>query len=303
MNLPLLNNIRLGRTKVGNLYVKHHTLEDEARLQLLTESFLALAKKRKVKTESEALASADKDGTWKVSDEAALKEAVMYCGRLQESYDKVIGPQKKYLEEDLLKQVEKVISMRQKRFVALGSTAEQVSSRMAQERFIVSLFYKDSDMSIRAVLPEEIEYISDTELEFYLEEYSKYRKESEDSAIKKLACSSYCQNLYFISGGPSNFFGKTVLELTVQQQNLLMNLENYKNIIQNLVGKVSPENLADHEFLDKWGASSEKGREHIENSNKPGANSNNTGYDSIRRAAQTESKGVEQHVQTMKSVL
>lgn len=302
MDLKLLNNLKLGRTPVDKVWVKHHTLEDETRLISLTEFFLNLSKKRKVKTEAEAAEAAAKAGTWTPQDERTLSDTITYLNGMQESYAKVIESQKKYLKEELDKTEERIRNLKVKKISAIGLTAEQVANKMANERFILSLFYKDEDLNLRCFSDDDIEYLEEEELIKYYNLFGEFKKLTEDKAIKKLAASAYAQNLYFISGKGSAFFNKGVLDLTVLQQHFLMYLQSYKHIISNLVGKVSSENLNDYEFLEKWSSAGEKAREQIENKSSQRQAGGPT-FDSIRRAANKDTNTLTDHVNNIKAVL
>lgn len=299
MNLILLNDISVGYSKVGDLYVKHHNLRDEARLHSMSESFLALAVKRKVKTEAECLKDAAKAGTWTQEDERKLKDTIMFRDRLSVNYHTAIEAQKKYLKEDLDKNTAKVLELENKKFNAIGRTAEQVSQHMANERFILSLFYRDEKLSSREVPDSEIEYLENSDIEKYLTLFMSFRDHTKDSNMKSLAASSYAQNLFYIAGSSTGLFGSTIVDSTVMQQHFLMYLKSYNNIISQVAGKVTPEQLSDFEFLDKWATASEKAREQLEKKNVGGGPT----YESIRKAASKDTKGIEDHVRNMKSVL
>lgn len=298
MNLILLNDIKVGHSKVGQIYVKHHDLQDEARLSNMVEFFLALTKKRKVPTEAERLEATGKDGTWTREDEKALNDTILMRNRVKLNYDSSMDAMKKYLKDDLEKFTARAEVLDKKRADAIGRTAESVSQRMANERFVASLLFKNAALTERFVSDEEIEYLEEGELNQIYHDFITYRDRTQDNSVRALAASSYCQNLFYIAGSCSELFGKSALDLTVLQQHLLMYIKSYGNIVSQIAGKVSGADLTNHEFLDRWSASSEKAREQMEGKKTGGPT-----YESIRKAAERKTSTLEEQAASMKSVL
>jgi hypothetical protein len=264
MNLGLLNEVRLGRTKSSKGWIRHPTITDESFLQELDEKFLKLAVKRKIPLEREALAAANKAGTWTDANQRDLDSSEAYLARLQESYEKIIEAQKKSILEALNEASIKVRNLRDKKDKAIGKTAEDRASKLSIERYILSLFYRDEKLLIRSWDDEGAEMLEQSAVDAAFKEFMLYRAKIGDDNLRELACSTFCQNLYAVSGNGFYFYGRSIVDLTCLQQRFLLLMENYKNIISNISGKVSSKTLSDWRELDKWAASSENGREQLE---------------------------------------
>lgn len=294
MNLLLLNDIRLGRTRVDSgFWIKHPSIDEECHLEELTAKFLVLATKRKIPREKDAIALAEQRGEWTSVEERDLESSEAYLSRLKESYEKVMSEQKKYLQEDLDTYGLKIYNLSNKKKKAIGKTAEAWASKLAYERYILNLFYKDSHLKEPVWNSEDIEFVEDEVLEDVYFDFSSYRAKTEEDKLKDLACTGFCQNLYSVAGGATNFLGKKLLDMTCLQQNFCFFLENYKNIRSGITGKVPQSVLSDWRELDKWAYSSERGREEMEkNWSGPKGNSK-INFENIKKASMSQNKEAE----------
>jgi hypothetical protein len=302
--ISLLNEIKLGKSKFCDSLIKHPTLSDEAFLENLYEKFFELSKKRKVKTEKEALEFAKKAGSWNESLESEIVKLNSFCSRLQETLDKTafIGSQKEALEKDIVKNKEKIRALESRRFSAIGKTAESWANKMSSERYIFSLFFKDQNLAEQKWSDSEVEYIEEGGVSAAFSNFISFREAFSDENLKTLAVSPFCQNLYECCDDAFSFYGKSILDLTQYQQKLFLYLKNYNNIIGMLSGKVSQDKLSDWRELEKWAKSSEKAREQIEGSwskNK----SSDLSRDAIRAAAKKDNSTRLKNATNMKELL
>jgi hypothetical protein len=304
MKISLLNDIRKGKSKIGDFWIKHPNLSDEALLEDLYEKFFELSKSRKVKTEKEALEAAKKVGSWNEYLESEIARLHSFSSRLQETLDKTafIKGQKESLEKDIEKNRIKIRELEAKKFAAIGKTAESWANKMSSERYIFSLFFKDSDLKERRWPESEIEYLEDSEVSLAFNEFISFRERFSEESLKSLAVSPFCQNLYECADSAFTFYGKSSLELTQYQQKLFLYLKNYNNIIGCLSGKVSNEKLTDWVELEKWAKSSEKAREQIENSWSKNKDSG-LSHEAIKNAAKRDNSTRLKNANNMKNLL
>ena len=297
MNLVLLNEIKLGYSKSSSFFIKHPGIADEAYSEELNTKYLELAIRRKIPRESEAIILAQKAKTWTVENERTLQSSSAYLIRLQESYDKIIESQKKYLEEDLIEISIKVRDLKFKKSLALGKTAEIWADKMSNERYILSLFYKDSNLNQRAFSEEDIEHLEQKDVDNCFTMFYDYRSRFIEPELKSLACSGFCQNLFSVAGNCFLLFVKNALDLTCFQQRFIMMLENYKNIISGVIGKISDDKLSNWEELDKWAKSDAQGREEMENSwGNHGQSNDKISFANIQKASMVKGEGSEMKV-------
>lgn len=300
MNLQLLSELKQGATKINDFWVKHPTIEDEAQLEVFNLKFLALAQKRKIPLEAESIINANKNGLWTESNERDLNSSLAYLSRLRKSYDKIIEPLKKDLEADLNSIYLKVINLKERKAAAIGKTAEDWASKISNERYVLGLFFKDKDFTERAWEEEDAEFLESDDINSIFKDFNNYRDKVNDDPLKSLACSHFCQNLYCISGNSFSFFGKSIINMTCLQQRFCLFMENYKNIISSISGKVPDNIICDWKELDKWSKSSESGREDLEKDwsgfNKGGAKIN---YENIKKASLVEGDGKTKAIQDL----
>lgn len=284
MKLRTLNELNKGFTEIRRgVWIKHPSIFEDCYLEELTEKFSKLAIKRGLPTEAQSIENAKKSGEWSEQDQKDYDSLSSYLVRLQENYDKVLETQKPYLVEDIELNKKKVAGLAARRAKAVGKTAESFANKMAGERYIMSLFYSSPDESKRIWTDEDIEFAEESEVDQAFTDFHQFRDRFSEEEIKTLACSNYCQNLYMMAKG--DLFGKGVLVMTNLQQRFSLYLENYKNIIRSITGKVQDSILEDWKELDKWAKSSEKAREELEKKWGGFQTSNKFNYENIRKAA------------------
>lgn len=290
MELSILNQLKDGKSQSFEYWIKHPDLEDEARLEFLNGKYLSLAVKRKIPLEKEAISLANKLGSWTETNQRDYDSSRAYHSRIKENYEKVIEAHKKHYKEDLDSIALKIQGLEQKKRVAIGKTAEEWATKMSTERYIFSLFYKDKNLTSRAWDDEESEMLEQKEVDRIFVSFFEYRNKFRDDKLKEMACSGFCQNLYCVAGNPLLLFGRSMLELTCAQQRFIILLENYKNIISNISGKIPDSTLTDWQQLDKWAKSTERGRDELEKkwSTGPGASDNKINFENIRKASMVE---------------
>lgn len=288
-----MNQIRKGRTKIDNLWIKHADLDDEGRREELYSFFFDLAKKRKVKTEDEAIKIAQKNKKWTNEDEVELKKTQSYLIALRQNEERqVIKEQKKYLEEQIERTFKKLNELSTNRISALGKTAEMWADRMSAERYVLSMVFKDENFKQRRWEEIDIEYVEEDEINYAYSIFIEVQNQFAENKIKDLAITGICQNLFNCAdGGVLNFFGLNVLNLTLLQQRLFSTIKNYSNIISSLGEKAVPSIQSDWEKLEAWAKANEKGREQIERSWNVG--DKKITMDAIRKSAATEGSDID----------
>jgi hypothetical protein len=294
MDLLVFNDIKNGSSKSGDFWIKHALLSDEVRFEELNLKYLNYAVKKKALLEVDAISLANKNKTWTEADQNDLNSNISFVKRLQENYEKIIEAQKKYIYDDLVKEIAKVEQLKARRAHAIGKTAEEWAKKISTERYILSLFFKDQLLTVRAWDDNEIEFLDQETVDGCFLDFFDYRKRVNDESLKELACSCFCQNLYGVAGNPFLFFGKSVADLTSNQQRFLLLMEYYKNIITNISGKVPSHVYSDWKELDKWAASGEKSREELENKwTKFNGQGDKINFENIKKASMAQGEGKE----------
>ncbi len=300
LDLNLLSELKRGRSKVSDFWIKHPTIEDEAELEFLNSKYLSLAQKRKIPLEKDCVIRAKKDGSWTDSDQNNLDSNVAYLVRLRESYEKIIDSLKKDLLSELTAINTKVGLLKHRRSNAIGKTAEDWAAKISNEKYILNLFYKDKDLKEKAWTEEESDFLEIEEVGLIFGYFLSYREKFCDDSLKSLACNEFSQNLYYISGSCFSFFGKPIIEMTCLQQRFCLFLENYKNIISNINGKVPQSVISDWKELEKWSRSSEVGKEELEkNWSGFGQSASKINYENIKKASLVEGEGKTKAIQDL----
>jgi len=290
--LSKLNQIQKGKSPVRAYWIRHPRIQDEAILEELYEKFLNLAISRKVKTNEQVLAEAKESGLWTDKLEGELAQQRAYLKKLQESFEKALTMQKNSIQESIEKSSKKIQELSQKKSAVLGKTAETWADKMSIEKYVVSLVFKDENLTELMWSEEEADYLDEDQMNFLYDLFIEFKQTFSEKDVKSLAVEPFCQNLFDCSSGCIDFYGTHVLSLTYLQQRLYFHLKNYNTIIGMIGGKVSPETLSNWEKMDEWARASEKAREQLENMWTRNTN-NSVTMDSIKKSAEKKGSRLE----------
>jgi hypothetical protein len=214
-------------------YLKHLSLEDQVDIDQIYDIYFDEAKNRGVPTNDETLKRLIEEKQWSTRQESLIKQ--------EEDFIDNLNKQKKslYLKSEI-QRVNTDIESAQKRLYDIKNTKASFFSRTAEsyaeERvndfYILKCLYKDKKLSQQAFEEEQFDNIDSETLTCIIKQYSEVYKNINDNTIQYLVLQDFF-NLYMpFAENPTEFFGKSVCELTYNQVKLLIYSRFFKNVFQ-----------------------------------------------------------------------
>jgi hypothetical protein len=243
------------------------SLEDQVDIDQIYDYYFEEAKSRGVPTNDETLKRLIEEKQWSNRQESLIKQEE----DLIENFQK----QKKalYLKSEILR-INADIESAQKRLYDLKNTkaaffnrtAESYAEERVNDFYILKCLYKDKKLSIVAFEEDQFDNIDSETLTCIIKQYSEVYKNINDSTIQYLVLQDFF-NLYMpFAENPTEFFGKSVCELTYNQVKLLIYARFFKNVFQQN-DKMPQEIKNDPDKIIDYVNANENAKKAIENKN------------------------------------
>jgi len=214
-------------------YLKHLSLEDQVDIDQIYDHYFDEAKNRGVPTNDETLKRLIEEKQWSTKQESLIKQ--------EEDFIDNLNKQKKslYLKSEI-QRVNADIELGQKRLYDLKNTkasffnrtAESYAEERVNDFYILKCLYKDKKLSQQAFEEDQFDNIDSETLTSIIKQYSEIYKNINDNTIQYLVLQDFF-NLYMpFAENPTEFFGKSVCELTYNQVKLLIYARFFKNVFQ-----------------------------------------------------------------------
>lgn len=214
-------------------YLKHLSLEDQVDIDQIYDHYFDEAKSRGVPTNDETLKRLIEEKQWSTKQESLIKQ--------EEDFIDNLNKQKKslFLKSEI-QRVNADIELGQKRLYDLKNTkasffnrtAESYAEERVNDFYILKCLYKDKKLSEQAFEEDQFDNIDSETLTCIIKQYSEVYKNINDNTIQYIVLQDFF-NLYMpFAENPTEFFGKSVCELTYNQVKLLIYSRFFKNVFQ-----------------------------------------------------------------------
>ena len=248
-------------------YLKHLSLEDQVDIDQIYDIYFEQAKKRGVPTNEETLKRLVDEKQWSNKQESLIKQ--------EEDLIENLNKQKKslYLKSEIIR-VNADIESAQKRLNDLKNTratffqrtAESYAEERVNDYYILKCLYKDKSLTIEAFQDSEFDNIDAETLSIIIKQYSEVYRNINDNTIQYLVLQDFF-NLYMpFAENPTEFFGKSVCELTYNQVKLLIYARFFKNVFQQN-DKMPQDIKNDPDKIIDYVNANENAKKMIENKN------------------------------------
>lgn len=248
-------------------YLKHLSLEDQVDIDQIYDYYFEEAKNRGVPTNDETLKRLIEEKQWSSRQESLIKQ--------EEDFIENLTKQKKvlYLKSEI-QRVNTDIESAQKRLYDLKNTkasffnrtAESYAEERVNDFYILKCLYKDNKLNRLAFEEDQFDDIDSETLSCIIKEYSNVYKNINDNTIQYLVLQDFF-NLYMpFAENPTEFFGKSVCELTYNQIKLLIYARFFKNVFQQN-DKMPQEIRNDPDKIIDYVNANENAKKAIENKN------------------------------------
>jgi len=242
-------------------YVKHQSLSDVVDFELVYDNHYERAKKRGLPPEEEILAQLEKDEIWSQKDEIEIEKQTFYLESLRKNKTNLylksaisqMNKQIKEGEEKLEKMIEEKNSL-------TSNSCENYALNRANDFYMFSSFFKDTEMREPLYTQEEFENIDASAITHLVRTYNEFHSKFSETSIQALVLQDFYKIYYSFSESCADFFGMPIVRLTNFQLNLIIYTRVFKNIFEqhdDIPDKIKKDPAALLDFANSSGAREE----------------------------------------------
>lgn len=249
-------------------FVKHLSYADQIDHDLKRDEFYNEAKSQGLFTNEEKLAQLRAEGRWTDQMEKQIKESrQMIDGMHEGKKSKMNMPS---LVQGLNKQIkeeeEKLTGFLAQKDTLLGLTCETYAERQISDHYIFSNIFKDKELNESFFTADEFDYLTEEEISTVARDYNRIIEGCAEQQIKRLAMQPFFQNYFGLVGDNlSQFFGKSIAQLTFFQVSVIRYGAQFRHIYQNNEVSKWPKNvLEDPDLLADYAVAAQKGKEQLQ---------------------------------------
>lgn len=271
----ICNGFSIG--KISNektFYFKHPSLADHFSLYSNYELNKKIAEQKGVLPEEKKIQEYIENGWWSYNNESKINLLKKTVKNLYITKEKLLYPsQKEGIEKQIQQNKNILMSFQKERKELIGYTAEEYAENKFLDDLLVSLVYKDKNLSEHLFDNEEEFYsLSDKECNNIKHVFNQCTNSFSQDMLKKIAASGFFQNLVYLNSEPYSFWGKAVHQCSKYQIDLLVYGKMYRNTIDSYYKNDKPipqEIMEDPDKFVDW-------IESQENQNQPRAKKKNS---------------------------
>ena len=216
-------------------FVRHASYGQTDILNEAYEEYFNKAKSKGVMTEKELLETLEEQGVWTQEDEDLFDKKEIEAANLKKTAANLIVKAQRKSFEKRIKDLEKTLSKhREKRASLVRNTAEEYAEKRANEIFMFNSLFKDKEFKELFFSQEDFDHLNKIELGKVYIEYNNSTKEFSQDNIRQISIEPFFTSLFnLFDKDVSNFYGKSVFDLTYYQINLLNYGKLFSKIFEN----------------------------------------------------------------------
>lgn len=234
------------------VFCKHFGLHDHVETDFIYNCELERAKELGIDSREERMDFLFSEELWSEEKENEIGRLQDTIRRTEESKKTFFLPsQKQQINEALAKHKEDLNTLLLEKAELVGRTCEDFAQEEADTFFVLNALFKDQDLTIPLIDPEEFENLDSGEIQDLILLYNKAFQGVSGSGIKEVALSSPVQSQISISETAYDFYAKPVSKLTFLQTELYIYAKNYSRMLSNDPAPPA-EFRSDPEKLEDW---------------------------------------------------
>lgn len=250
--------------KLGNLYFKHVTINDQVHIDELRESFIEEAQSRGLPTVKDALLSLKDEGYWTDKEELSISQEEMFLQKLiDQKKNTYLKSQIDVFNKQINDSLTKINELKNKRNSFLGNTCENYADQRITEEFLKFSLYKDKTLNNLCYKDEDFDDLSSEDLSELVSCYNKLLVNFSDRKIQNLVLEDFFSYYISYSEDPIHFYGKPIVNLTHNQLRMILFARYFKNILSNN-DKIPEDIKKDPDKLIDYVNANEKAKEKMQ---------------------------------------
>jgi hypothetical protein len=240
-----------------NIYFKHPSISENFSINSKYKNLLESGKEKGLPTEEDKIKEAIDGGWWTSKKESEIKILQKSKLNLKKTKLSLRLPYEKAAIDNQIRKVDSIlITLIKERNDIINYTAEDYANNRFIDELIMFYTYKDSKLQEKFFANFSDYYEIDEDFfEKLKKTFNIFQNKIDDLKIKLLAATGFFQNLVFVTDNPEIFWGKTLLDCTKYQVDVLLYGKLYRNTVKSYAenGSPIPENiLEDPEKFIGW---------------------------------------------------
>jgi hypothetical protein len=239
-------------------FLKHHSYADRFFLKKKYDEGIIIAQKNGVKTEKDYLDFYIEKKWWSQSKEDEIRTITAFVENLKKSKEKLLlSSQKESVARTIKEEEEKLSQLLLEKKSIIPMTAEQYAEKYYNKFYLHRSLYRDESLSVFYAKSENyfVEDLGEYEHNLIWENIFKSINLLKNENIKYLAASGFFQNLLILTGkemSATDFYGKPVVSLSINQSDLFSYGASYRRAINNSTEVIPSYILSDPLSLIDW---------------------------------------------------
>ena len=237
--------------KFGHFYFSHLNLFTSEEIDEKKLEYENHAKTRGVPTEEEKLEQLKEDDLWSDARSDEIKDSESVIKSLMVTKTKfVLKADIDNIQKQIEDEEKKLIEALNKKEELLGYTVETYAVKKINEFFIYSTSFIDKELKTKLFTKEDFEELHEQDVQSLVTEYNNVTSCFGDKNMKRIALSGFFLNsFYMCKDNPFTFYGKPVIDLSFNQNELFSLGRYFKNILSELKHDPAPEVMDDPDKL------------------------------------------------------
>ena len=242
---------RTSLPKFGEFFLQHLDLFSSEMIDERKLEYENHAKSRGLPTGEEKLKDLKKEELWSDEKDQKLKDDEKLIKSLTLTKSKfVLKADMDSIQEQIEKTTKGLADLAYEKDQLLGYTVETYAVKKINEFFIYKTAFKDESLEKPLFSKEEFEEIHESGIGQLIANYNQVSLDFNEKNMKRIALSSFFLNSYYLcKDNPSIFFGKPIVDLTFNQNELFSLGRYFKSIISELKHEPDAETMADPDKL------------------------------------------------------
>ncbi len=238
--------------KKNDLFMRHLSEADIGFVSEKRNKYLEDAKAKGLPTEEEKLEILNEQDIWTNKEEEGIKKLEEELSTQEQTLKNlIIKSQKQILNSKILINRKKLAEKLKEKKEALDLTCEEYGERKSQEEIVYYNFFKDKDFKTKYFSEEEFDELPQIELHFLMAIHIESQVSFAHENIKRVAAFPFFLNSFFIcNDDPLQFYGKPVVELTMNQVSLFSIGKYFKAMLSK--SEAEPPETEDVDELIEW---------------------------------------------------